>query len=136
MKGKFVIYTRFSSDMQSPKSCTDQEREVRQALDRMGIDHTNAVVIYDQAESGTKTYRDEFQRVDEMRQRGEIELLVVDDQARLTRACNAFAFITDLVYSGGRFISTGEGLPTCLRTCAARWRPSWSSSSTTSCAPA
>jgi hypothetical protein len=36
----------------------------------------------------------------------------VDDQARLSRADNAFAFITDLVFSGGRFISTGEGIDT------------------------
>jgi len=39
MARKTVIYTRYSSDMQSPKSCEDQEREVREALDRLEIDH-------------------------------------------------------------------------------------------------
>ena len=109
---KIVIYTRFSSDMQSPKSCPDQEREVRTALTRMGIGHSDAVVIHDEAESGTRVLRDEFARLTEMMARKELRILAVDDQARLTRADNAFAFITDLVYSGGRFISTGEGIDT------------------------
>jgi len=105
-----VICTRFSSDLQDPKSCADQEREVRAALTRMGIDHSDALVIHDEAESGTKTFRDEFARLVKMVERKEIRILAVDDQARLSRADNTFAFITDLVYSGGRFISTGEGI--------------------------
>ena len=107
-----MIYCRYSSDMQNPKSCADQERDVREALTRMGINHSDALVIHDAAESGTKTFRDEFARLEEMVQRGEIRNLAVDDQARFTRADNAFAFITDLVFSGGRFISTGEGIDT------------------------
>ncbi len=78
----------------------------------MGIDHQGAVVIHDEAESGAKTFRGEFERIDEMVRRKEIAILAVDDQARLTRADNAFGFITDLVYSGGRFVSTGEGIDT------------------------
>ena len=107
-----VIYTRFSSDLQSAKSCKDQEREVREALTRMGIDHSKAIVIYDEAESGTKVFRDQFERLDSMIKKGEIGILTVDDQSRLSRSDNAFGFITDLVYSGGRFISTGEGIDT------------------------
>jgi len=109
---KDVIYTRFSSELQNEKSCEDQEREVRTGLEKLKIDHSAALVIYDQAESGTKTFRDEFARLVDMVERGEIRILAVDDQARLSRADNAFAFITDLVYSGGRFISTGEGIDT------------------------
>ena len=93
-------------------SAIDPEFDARKGLDRLGIDHRHAVIIYDRAESGTKVYRDEFQRLVEMRDRGEIGTLVVDDQARLTRAGNAFQFIQDLVYMGGRFISTGEGIDT------------------------
>ena len=109
---RLVIYTRFSSDLQSNKSCIDQEREIRDALDKLGIDHSSAIVIHDEAESGTKTFRAEFARLEAMVRGGEIAILAVDDQARLTRADNAFGFITDLVYSGGRFISTGEGIDT------------------------
>src|SRR5262245_26739332 len=40
------------------------------------------------------------------------DAIVIDDQSRLSRADNACAFVTDLVYSGGRFVSTGEGIDT------------------------
>jgi site-specific DNA recombinase len=109
---QLVIYTRFSTDLQNERSCADQEREVRAALTRMKIDDSQALVIHDEAESGTKTFRDEFAHLVEMVQREEIRILAVDDQARLSRADNAFGFITDLVFSNGRFISTGEGIDT------------------------
>ena len=44
--------------------------------------------------------------------RGEVAILAVDDQARFSRADNAFAFIQDVVFHGGRFVSTGEGIDT------------------------
>ena len=46
--------------------------------------------------------------------RGEVGVLGVDDPSRLTRADNAFAFVTDLVYAGGRFVSTGEDIDTAI----------------------
>ena len=52
---EILIYTRFSSDLQSAKSCDDQEREVRAALERMGIDHSKAIVIHDEAEQNNET---------------------------------------------------------------------------------
>ena len=112
MRQKVVIYTRYSSDLQSTRSCVDQEREIRGGLAQKGVDHSEAVVIYDEAESGTKTFRNEFVRLQQMVQAGEVSILAVDDQSRLTRADNAFAFITDLVFADGRFISTSEGLDT------------------------
>lgn len=109
---KVVIYCRYSSDMQRPESCADQERQVRAGLARFGIDTSDAVVIRDEAESGTKTARQGFQQLQTMVAHGEVAVLAVDDQSRLTRADNAYAFINDLVYAGGRFISTGEGIDT------------------------
>ncbi|HKB38051.1 MAG TPA: recombinase family protein [Gemmataceae bacterium] len=109
---RIVIYTRFSSDMQRQESCSDQEREVRAGLRQMGIDTTDALVLKDEAESGTKINRDGFARLTEMIRRGEVSILAVDDQSRLSRANNACAFIQDLVFHGGRFISTGEGIDT------------------------
>jgi len=64
MNRKIVIYTRYSSELQSSKSCEDQERQIREGLDKMGIDHRNAIVIKDEAESGTKSSRPGFQQVD------------------------------------------------------------------------
>ena len=100
MSQKVVIYTRYSSDLQSTRSCVDQEREIRGGLAQKGVDHSEAVVIYDEAESGTKTFRNEFVRLQQMVLAGEVSILAVDDQSRLTRADNAFAFITDLVFAG------------------------------------
>lgn len=109
---KVVIYTRYSSDMQRSDSCDDQERGVRRDLGRFGVSAADALVIRDEAESGTKSNRDGFQQLLAMIARGEVGVLAVDDQSRLTRADNASAFIQDLVYSGGRFISTSEGIDT------------------------
>jgi DNA invertase Pin-like site-specific DNA recombinase len=109
-----VIYCRYSSELQRAESCADQERDVRAGLARKGIDPTNAVVLRDEAESGTKVARDGFQQLCELIARGEVAILAVDDQSRLTRANNAFAFITDLVFAGGRFISTGEDIDTAV----------------------
>jgi len=55
-----VIYVRYSSDMQRPESCMDQERKVRENLARMGIDNSHAVIIRDEAESGQTEHRDGF----------------------------------------------------------------------------
>jgi hypothetical protein len=41
---KVVIFARYSTDMQNPKSCDDQARDVREGLARKGIDATNALV--------------------------------------------------------------------------------------------
>jgi DNA invertase Pin-like site-specific DNA recombinase len=109
---KIVIYTRYSTDMQREESCEDQEREVRQGLERLGIDARDAVVIYDRAESGTKNDRAKFEHLRATIARGEVGILAVDDQARFSRADNACAFVTDLVYHGGRFLSIGEGIDT------------------------
>ncbi len=112
MQRNAVIYTRFSTDMERDESCEDQERKIRTGLAHKGIDATNFEVIYDRATSGTKNDRVQFDQLRARIQRGEIGTLAVDDQARFSRADNAFCFITDLVYAGGRFISTGEGIDT------------------------
>jgi len=109
---KDVLYTRFSTDMQRDECCEDQEREVRKGLALKGIDATNFMVVHDRAASGTKNDRAQFEQLRARIQRGDIGILAVDDQARVSRADDAYCFITDLVFSGGRFISTGEGIDT------------------------
>lgn len=112
MQRKDVMYTRYSSDMQRNESCEDQERNVRLGLTRKAIDPANFEVLNDRAASGTKNDRVVFEQLLARIRRGEIRILAVDDQSRFSRADNAFSFIKDLVYSGGRFISTGEGIDT------------------------
>ena len=69
-------------------------------------------MIRDEAESGTKSNRNGYQQLQAMIARAEVGVLAVDDQSRLTRADNASGFIQDLVFAGGRFISTSEGIDT------------------------
>jgi DNA invertase Pin-like site-specific DNA recombinase len=106
------IYCRYSSDMQRAESCADQERDVRADLPRFGVFVSDPVVLYDEAESGTKTGRDVFQQLSAKVAQGKVRTLAVDDQSRLTRAENAYSFIKNLVFRGGRFISTKEGIDT------------------------
>jgi DNA invertase Pin-like site-specific DNA recombinase len=107
-----VIYCRYSSELQNPKSCEDQEREIRAGLARLGIDATNAEVINDRAVSGTKTDREGFDRIRGRIRQGEAFVLAVDDQSRFSRLDNSLALVTDLVYAGGRFISICEQIDT------------------------
>jgi site-specific DNA recombinase len=107
-----VIYCRYSSELQNPKSCEDQEREIRAGLGRLGIDASNAEVIRDAAEPGTKTDRDGFDAICTRIRSDEPFILVVDDQSRFTRLGNAVALVTDLVFAGGRFISICEQIDT------------------------
>jgi hypothetical protein len=81
---KIVIYCRFSSELQNPKSLDDQEREIRTGLARLGIDASNADVISDAAVSGTRTDRDGFDQIDKRIKSGEPFLLAADDQSRFT----------------------------------------------------
>lgn len=112
---RVVIYTRFSSDIQRPESCDDQERKVREALTKLGIRHTDACCLRDEGESGTRSDRTAFQVLTAMVAQGVVAVLAVDDQSRLSRADNVAAFVTDLVFHEGRFLSTGEGITPCGR---------------------
>lgn len=105
-----VIYCRYSTEMQSAKSLNDQEREVRAGLARRGIDHSTALVLKDQAMSGTRNDRPDFERLLSMIAKGEISILAVEEQSRLTRNFNATSIIQDLKFSGGRFLSINDNI--------------------------
>jgi hypothetical protein len=98
--------------MQSTQSCEDQERQVRLGLNKLGIDDGGAVVVHDRAQSGTDAHRDKFVELQNMVAAGQVAILAVDDQSRLTRAGNALEFVQDLVFAKGRFISTSENIDT------------------------
>ena len=73
---------------------------MRESLQKMGIDASNAIVIRDECraareriEAASSSSPTRFR----MRNRSSC---AVDDQSRLSRADNAFSFITDLVYAG------------------------------------
>jgi DNA invertase Pin-like site-specific DNA recombinase len=108
---KPLIYTRYSSDLQSEKSNDDQEREVRALLRRVGIDDADAIVIHDRAESGTKNDRPGFLRALGEIKQDLVSVVCVDDQSRMSRNDDVIGVIKDIVYHGCRFI-TGDGIDT------------------------
>ncbi len=77
----------------------------------MGINDSSAVVIEDAAQSGTKTMREGFQKMLSMANAGQISVVGVDDQARLSRTDDAVGQIRDLVFLGVRVVA-GDGLDT------------------------
>ena len=107
-----IIYNRYSSEMQRPESCGDQERKVREYLQRNNIPTGEILVLKDEAESGTKEAREAYDQIVQKIARREPFLLAVDDQSRLSRGDNVKALIRDLVFAGGRFVSTGENIDT------------------------
>jgi DNA invertase Pin-like site-specific DNA recombinase len=106
-----LIYTRYSSELQSDTSNEDQEREVRSLFVRLGIDATDAIVIHERAESGTKNDRPKFLHALELIRQGCVSVFGVDDQARASRNDDVVGVIKDMVYRGTRFVS-GDGVDT------------------------
>jgi site-specific DNA recombinase len=106
-----LIYTRYSSDLQSNTSNEDQEREVRALFRRVGIDGADAIVIHERAESGTKNDRPRFLEALALVNQGRVSVFGVDDQARASRNDDIVGVVKDMVYRGTRFVS-GDGVDT------------------------
>ena len=107
-----VIYLRFSSELQRKESCDDQEREVRKRLERLGVDHRDAIVLRDEAKSGIRDDRAGFMALKAKIALGEVAVLAVDDLSRLTRGADPLGLIQDVVYFDGRFVSVNDNIDT------------------------
>jgi site-specific DNA recombinase len=107
-----VIYVRFSTDMQRSESCDDQVRKVREYLTQLGIDPTTAMVIRDEAVSGTTSDRPGLNHLNQLLQERAVQIVAVDELSRLTRSSDAASRIEDMVFEGVRFISVFEQIDT------------------------
>ncbi len=84
---KIAFYLRYSSANQRGDSIDDQRRNITEHLERIGISYQNHIEFADEAVSGMSTkHRKDFQVLLQKIKRGEIEMVVVDDLSRLTRA--------------------------------------------------
>ena len=61
-----VIYTRYSTDLQSKDSCEDQENRVRSHLSKLGISLTSVKVINEHAARGARNDREGFQELQQL----------------------------------------------------------------------
>jgi|CXWL01.1.fsa_nt_gi DNA invertase Pin-like site-specific DNA recombinase len=114
MSLRVAIYGRFSCELQRTESLDDQVFQVRQGLEKLGIDASNALVFTDEAVSGAKgeESRTGYRQLLELaRQRG-LDIIAVDDQSRFGRRDDVYSTINDFVFHGIRFISVGEGIDT------------------------
>jgi site-specific DNA recombinase len=106
-----LIYTRYSSDLQSDRSNEDQEREVRLLFRQKGIDDSDAFVIHDRAVSGTTNGRPGFLEMQRLVGLGLVFVIGVEDQSRASRNDDVIGVVKDMVFRGTRFLS-GDGVDT------------------------
>ena len=77
-----LAYTRFSSDLQNPTSCADQEREIRARVTKERWDLVR--VLSDHAISGSSPYRPGYQELLKAVRQRECDVVVAEALDRLS----------------------------------------------------
>ena len=95
---RVVICSRYSSDLQRTESCDTQERVVREHLNKIGIDSSKAPVLRDEAMSGLRNDRPGSLDIKRLVDAGQISVLAVYEQSRLSRGYEARKIIQDLQF--------------------------------------
>ncbi|SNR44876.1 recombinase family protein [Puniceibacterium sediminis] len=109
MAKRAVIYARYSSDMQSASSITDQVRLCRRLCDSNGW--TVVEVFTDEAMSGASHLRPAFQRMQMMATAGGYDVLVAEALDRLSRDQEHIAGLHKrMTYLGAEIVTKSEGL--------------------------
>ena len=98
-----ALYARYSSDDQRSASIDDQIRNGRELADRHGL--PEPIVYNDEAISGTRLDRPDFQRLLGDLESGSIQVLIVDDLSRLSRAEDMPQLISRIKFFGARVLS-------------------------------
>jgi site-specific DNA recombinase len=103
-----AIYARYSSDMQRSASIEDQARNCRKRSDAEGW--TIAATFADAAISGSDNNRPQYQAMLAAAERGEFEVLLLDDLSRLARdSVEQERIIRRLEFRNLRIIATSDG---------------------------
>ena len=108
-----AIYSRFSSDRQSPISIEDQIRKCREYAGRHGWAVLEEHLYADHAVSGTSAERTGLQRLlaaAEQKARA-FDAILIDDTSRLTRKlADALNLYERLTFSGVRLVAVSQGV--------------------------
>ena len=110
---KYVIYARYSSELQSLDSIPDQERKCREFAAREGWIEVRT--YEDAAISGVGNDRREFQRLmaDAASASRDFDVLLIDDSSRLSRSLpDVLSLHQRLAHYGVRVISVSQGIDT------------------------
>lgn len=108
---RVAIYTRYSTDMQSPASVEDQIRLCRRLCDAQGWPVTE--VFSDEAISGKTDRRPGFERLRQAAMDGHFDVVVAESLDRLSRDQEHIAgFYKRLLFQDGKIFTQSEGLVT------------------------
>jgi site-specific DNA recombinase len=110
---RYVIYARYSSDLQSPDSLDDQKRKCREYAQREGW--VEVRTYEDAAISGSGMDRRELQRLmnDSASAGKDFEVLLIDDTSRLSRSLpDVVGLHQRLAHYGVRVVAVSQGIDT------------------------
>jgi site-specific DNA recombinase len=107
-------YSRFSSDLQTDRSISDQQRKCRDGAARQGLIISPALEFKDEAVSGAKHVREGFDGMLRAARNGQIQTLTIEGLSRLARdSVLTMQTLRELVYVHKiRFISIDDGIDT------------------------
>ena len=112
--GGNASYSRFSSDLQTDRSISDQQRKCRDAAERLGLIISPALEFKDEAVSGAKHVREGFDGMLLAARNGQIQTLTIESLSRLARdSVLTMQTLRELVYVHKvRFLSIDDGIDT------------------------
>ena len=105
-----AVYARYSSELQNPRSCSDQIAELRQALERRGGCFDEALVFSDSEVSGGVWERDGLQALLLAVEKGRVRRIFVEDLSRLSRDKEDAARIEKLLAYHDVVVVTLDGM--------------------------
>lgn len=112
---RVVLYARYSTDEQSPRSIEDQFAKCRQFVGAQGIHDFGEVLLSDAGISGERRDRPGINEVWRLIESGGCDLVVAEDGARLYRhATLAMGLLESAVDAGVRVIAINDHLDTAL----------------------
>ncbi|OOG22669.1 hypothetical protein B1C78_14680 [Thioalkalivibrio denitrificans] len=112
---KIAIYARYSTDNQRQTSIDDQIRRCREVIQGLGLENGDVQVFSDGALSGTDKHlskRQGFLALVDAWDRGELDLLVVDEVSRLSRDAVQLANLQRRIEQTGVRVVAADGLDT------------------------
>lgn len=112
---KIAIYARYSTDHQRQTSIDDQIRRCREVIQALRLESGDEQIFSDDALSGTDKHlmkRKGFLALVDAWDRGEVDILVVDEVSRLSRDAVQLAKLQRRIEQTGVRVVTADGLDT------------------------
>jgi DNA invertase Pin-like site-specific DNA recombinase len=109
---KYAGYARYSTDNQREASIADQNRGILRKFAEMGIPEEQVHLFSDPGISGMHDNRPGYRELLRAVELNEVEILIVEDQSRLTRDTDIGDLLNRFKFNGVRFISVHDGIDT------------------------